>query len=230
MKTFFLVLFHPIKSFTDSKADEKFPLISLTIILFLMFINLILMVPVVEKVTSLTISTMDLTDIQIDTANQITHKMRYLQVIGSEIFYILMFFSYALILYVIVRLAKVKLEYKKALQLIVYSYLIIIIGDFINTFLLFLRGLDAITNIYDTSLLGLNLFTSIEQVGATLYTFLSYINIFQLIFAVLLSIGLKVFTDKGYLKSLIISVIFWIITILLPTLSVYYSQLTVANL
>jgi hypothetical protein len=188
------------------------------------------MVPVVEKVTSLTISTMDLTDIQIDTANQITHKMRYMQVIGSGILYILMFLSYALILYVIVRLAKVKLEYKKVLRLIVYSYLIIIIGDFINTFLLFSRGLDAITNVYDTSLLGLNLFTSIEQVGATLYTFLSYINIFQLIFVVLLSIGLKIFTDKGYFKSLIISIVFWLITILIPTLSVYYSQLTVANL
>lgn len=225
MKTFFLVLFHPIKSFKDAKTDKKLPLMSLIIILFLMFINLILMIPVVEKVTSLTISTMPLTEIQIDTANQITHKMRYLQVVGSGILYIIMFLFYALILYLILQLAKVKLEYKKVLQLIVYSYLIIIIGDFINTFLLFSRGLDAISNIYDTSLLGLNLFTSIEQAGATLYTFLSYINIFQLIFVFLLSVGLKIFTDEGYLKSLIISVCFWIITVLIPTLSVYYSQL-----
>lgn len=230
MKSFFLLLFRPIKSFNDVKTDKKFPLIELIILLFFILINLILMIPVVEKVTSLTISAMPLSEIQMDTANQIAHKMRYLEVIGSEIIYVVMIFLYALILYAIAYIMKVKIEYKMALKLIVYSYLIITIGDLINTCLLFSRGLDEISNIYDTSLLGFNLFASIERVGPTLYTFLSYLNLFQLIFVVLLSAGLKIFAEIKYIKSLFICIVFWVISVLIPLLSVYYSQYAVANM
>ncbi|GHT79919.1 hypothetical protein AGMMS50262_23990 [Bacteroidia bacterium] len=43
----------------------------------------------------------------------------------------------------------------------------------------------------------------------------------------MLSIGLKVFTDMRYAKALIISGLFWLITILIPVIAVYVSQLTI---
>lgn len=229
MNTFFLALFQPVKAFSEAKAVGKFPTMSLIIVLFLLLINLILMVPIVGKVTALTFSSLSLPANQIDTMIQVTHKMRYMQVAGSEILYIVMFLFYAFLLYVFARLAKSKLEYKQALLLITYSYFIVVIGDLVNTLLLYIRGIDAITNVYDTSLMGLNMLTSVDAVGATLYTFFSYFTPFQLEFIILLSIGLNVFTGMNCLKSMIISVLFWLITILIPTFSVYYSQLTIAK-
>jgi hypothetical protein len=229
MNTFFLALFRPVKTFGELKMAGKFSTMSLIVLLFLMLLNLILMIPVTEKATSITFSSMSLPENQIDTMLQVVHKMRYLQVAGSTILYLIMFLFYALLLYVFVRIAKNKLTYKNALQLIVCSYFIVTIGDLLNTALLYAHGLDAITNIYETSWIGLNLLTSVEQVGATFYTFLSYFTPFQLAFVVLLSIGLKVFTDAKYLKALVITVLFWLITISIPTLSIYFSELTMAN-
>jgi hypothetical protein len=229
MNAFFLALFHPVKAFNEVKVADKFSTMSLIIVLFLMLLNLILMIPITEKATLIAFSSMSLPENQTDIMLQVMHKMRYLQVVGTTILYLIMFLFYALLLCVFVRFAKDKLTYKNALQLIVFSYFIVTIGDLLNTALLYVRGLDAITNIYETSWIGLNSLTSVKQVGVMLYTFLSYFTPFQLSFVVLLSLGLKVFTEAKYLKVLAITVLFWLITILIPTLSVYFSELTMAN-
>lgn len=229
MNTLFLVLFRPVKKFCEMKTAGKFPGISLIIVLFLILLNLILMVPLVEKITSLTFSTMSIPENQKETLIQVAYKMRYLQVIGSLMLYVVTIFLYALLLYVFIYIAKEKIKYKEALLLITYSFFIVVIGDLINTSLLYIRGIDAITNSYENTLIGVNMFTSVEKIGATLYTFLCYITPFQLAFVVLLSIGLRVFTNAKYAKVLTISILFWLITILIPTLSVYFSQLTLVK-
>jgi hypothetical protein len=227
MNTFFLALFRPVKAFHALKINDKFPMMSFVIILFLMLVNLILMIPVGEKVLSITVSSMSLPENQLDMMRQVAHKMRYLQVAGSEILFIVMFLFYALLLYLFVRIAKEKLSYKNALQLIIYSYLIATIGDLVNTAILYMRGLDAITNIHELSLTGLNLLTSVEQVGVAFYTFLSCFTPFQGMYVLLLSIGLKIFTEVKYSKALTISLLFWLFTVLIPTVSAYFSQLAV---
>lgn len=233
MDTLFLVLFNPIKAFDKVKMTNKFSISNFLIVLFLMLINLILMIPVIERVTYITFSAMTLTDNQMDTVLQIAHKMRYLHVAGSEVLYFFMFLFYGFLLYLFVYFTKDKSEneikYKAALQLFINSYFIVVIGDLINTILIYIRGLDAISNTYDTSLLGLNIFTSVEQVGATIYTFLSHFTPFHFAFIIILGIGIKVFTEAKYMKSMSISLTLWLITILVPTLSVYYSELVIEN-
>ena len=227
MKNFIFALFRPVKTFSEVKVTGKFSVMSLIIILFLMLINLILLSPITEKVVYMTYLSMSIPESQLDTMVQIAHKMRYLQIAGAIIQYVFMFFLYSFILYITVRIAKNRIGYKSALQLIVYSYFIVAIGDLTNTILLYARGLDAIANIYENSLIGLNLLTSVEQVGVTLYTFLCYFTPFQLIFVILLSIGLREFLEVKYIKTLTISVLFWLITISIPTLSIYFSNLAI---
>lgn len=229
MKTFFLVLFHPIKTFGKLGTDCKFSKMSLFILLFLIFTNLILMIPVSEKIVSITISSMDIVESQQDTIMQITHKMRYLQAIGTLFYYLFTLLFYALILWVLIPIARNKLSFKNALQLIVYCYFIVVIGDFINTILLYTRGLDSIKNVYDISLVGLNMLTSVERVGAIFYVFLSCFTPFQLLFIFLLSIGLKVFTNMKYILIYAIVTIFWLVTTLIPVISVYLSELSASR-
>ena len=224
MNTLFFTLFRPVKAFNQLKP-EPFSIMSLVVILLLMLLNLILMIPVSEKILQITVSSMSLPQNQIDMMVQVARKMQYLQIAGTGILYIIMFLFYAFLLYLIVRFLK-RIDYKKALQLFVCCYLIIAIGDLVNTAFIYMRGIDTIKNMYDTSLTGLNLLSSVEQIGAVAYTLLSYITPFQLGFVVLLSIGLKIFIDVKYAQSLVISILFWLITILIPVLSVYFSQLT----
>jgi len=229
MNTFFLALFQPIKTFGELKTSDKSSAMSLIALLFLMLLNLILMIPVTEKVLQITLSSMPLNPNQTSMTIEIAHKMRYLQIVGVIIMYFVMILFYALVFYLSVYIAKDRLSYKKALQLIVYSYFIVVIGDLANTALLHLRGLDAITNMHDIYITGFNMLTSIEQIGATGYVFLSCINPFQLWFVVLLSIGLRIFTDMKPVKAIIICVMFWLITTLFPVLSVYFSESTFAK-
>jgi hypothetical protein len=228
MNTLFSALFCPVKAFNQLKT-ESFSAMSLVIILLLMFANLILMMPVGEKIMQLTMSSMPLNPDQTSMAVELAQKMRYLQIAGTTIMYVVMFLLYALVLKLFVHVSKSRIEYKKIFQLIVGCYLIIAIGDLVNTALLHIRGIDAITNMYDTALTGLNLLTSTENIGVTGYTFLGYINPFQLWFVVLLSIGLKIFADIKPIKAIVISLLFWLITIMLPVLSVYFSQLAMAK-
>ena len=224
----FLMLFNPVKASNQLKT-ESFSVMSFIVVLFLMLVNLILMIPINEKILQLTVSSMSLPQDQLDIMVDVTHRLRYLQVAGTIIMYLVMFLFYAFLLYLIIRISKIRLDYKKVLQLLVCSYLVVAIGDLVNTTFIYIRGLDAIENMYDIFLTGLNSLTSVEQAGVTGYVFLGYINPFRLWYLILLSIGLKTIAEIQYVKSLIISLIFWLITILIPVLSVYFSELAMAR-
>ena len=228
MNTLFLTLFRPVRALNQLKT-EPFSAMSLVMILLLMLANLILLIPVSEKVLQIIMSSMSLNPAQADMAIELAYKMRYLQMAGTIILCAVMLLFYALILQLVVRISKRKLEYKKVFQLLVCCYVAVALGDVVNTVLLHVRGIDVIENMYDLSITGLSFFTSIEKVGATGYVFLSCFTPFQLWFVALLSIGLSIFAEMKLVKAIVISVLFWLITILFPVLSVYFSQATMAR-
>ena len=164
-----------------------------------------------------------------ERALDILHKMRYLTAIGGVFTAAFTFFMYALILYIITLVAKPVLAYMKAFTVIVYSYLTLAIGGLVNTGLLYLKGIDTITSPYEVELTGLNALTTMEQAGGALYVFLSMVNPFQLWFVVLLSIGLKVFTEIKFSKALLLCILFWIITVIFPVVSMIFSEMTLKN-
>jgi hypothetical protein len=92
-----------------------------------------------------------------------------------------------------------------------------------------MKGLEAINNPYEIVFTGLNLFTSVEKAGVMGYTFLTLVNPFQLWFVILLSIGLKIFTEIKYTKALIICIIFWLISVIYPVFSAFFSEMAMKN-
>ena len=219
------IIFNPVRAFNEIKQENKFPAMALIILLLLITVNLILMVPITSKVTIAMMSTMPIPESQLDTTMAMMHKLRYLMVIGGVFSTAIMLFIYALIFYIMTVVAKPALEYMKAFTIIVYGYFAILIGELINTGLLYMRGLDKITGPFDAMLTGLNLFTSVEKTGFAIYTLLSLINPFQIWFIVLLSIGLKVFADIKYTKSLLICFIFWLILLIYPVASAFFTEM-----
>ena len=223
------IIVNPFKAFKQLKTEEKFPVIALVILLTLALINLILMAPVTAKLSETVLSGMSLPDKQKDMAIEMTHKLRYLSMIGGFIMSAVILFLQALILFVIALIFKAQLNYAKALRLIIYCFIVLVIGDLVNTILIYFKGIDTIENMYSVMLTGASLLTSVEKVGVALYTFLSYINPFQLWFVVLLTIGIKIFTDSGWSKSFAICIIFWLIVTLFPVITTYFSQVIMAQ-
>ena len=219
-------LFSPVKAFSELKQENKFPVVALVILLLLIVINSILMVPITSKIMTTTMSSMPLPEKQLDTTLSMMHQLRYLLVIGVVFSTAITLFLQALLLYIITVVAKPAITYIKSFSLIVYSYFAILFGNLINTGIIFIRGLDKITNQYElTSMTGLNLLTTVEKAGAAIYIPLTYINPFQIWFIVLLSIVLKIFVDIKYTKALLICVIFWLITLIFPVVSGIFSEI-----
>ena len=228
MNTILQILFSPLKAFRALKQENKFPGMALLILLLLLAVNLILMVPITSKITTLMLSqsSMPVAEEQLDRALDMLHKLRYLQVIGGVFSSAMTLFLLALLLYIITLIAKPVLAYMKSFTVVVYSYFAILIGGLVNTGILYFRGLDKITNPFEITLTGLNLFTTLEKAGGGLYTFLSLVNPFQLWFIILLSIGLKVFTEIKFTKALLICILFWLITVIFPVASMIFSEIT----
>ena len=80
MNTLFLTLFRPVKGFNQLKT-ESFSAMSLILILLLVLINLILMIPVNEAITQITLSSMPIPQNQLDMAGQVAHKMQYITMV-----------------------------------------------------------------------------------------------------------------------------------------------------
>jgi hypothetical protein len=191
----------------------------------MMLFSLILNTPIKEKVSIFTLSSMNFSPEQIENMTMIIHRMKYVHVFTNEIFYIGMLLFYSLIIWLLVKLFKNKITYKRVLQLMIYAYLVIIIGNIINSGLLYWLGLEKINNQYDTLMFGLNSLTSVSTVGSTFFTFLSYINPFQIWFVFLISMGIKYLTEICWSKSFFISILFWVISIAIPIISVYFSEM-----
>ena len=229
MNTLLQTLFSPDRAFNDLKQESKFPAMALILLLLLIAVYLILLIPITAKITAMTMSSLSLPEAQLDKALAIVHKLRYLQVIGGLFSVAVTLFLYALLLYIITLIAKPALTYIQSFTLIIYSYFAIVIGELLNTGLLYIRGLEAITNPFEIVLTGLNVLTTIEKAGAVAYTFLTMINPFQVWFVILLSIGLKVFAEMKYAKALILCILLWLITLIFPVVSVMFSEITMKN-
>lgn len=203
---------------------EKMSLFGFSCLSLLMLANLFLSIPIDEKMTRITLSLMSMSEEQNETMIQIFEKMKYLNLVGTIIFYVIMYFIYSFILFVCIRIFKAIGSYKNSLKILAYSYFPVIIGDIINTLFLYHKGIDNITNIYEIYCIGLNTFFSVFNTGLFLYSILTYINPFQLLFIILMTVTLKNTLNISYAKSVLITIMFWILTITIPAVSFHYSN------
>ena len=231
MKTFLKILYNPVEAFRDLKNTGKFPFMALILLLVVVIINQILMIPVTTKTTEISFSSMalPLNDDQIETTMNMMYKLRYLQVVAAVFSHLFLLAFYTLIIWLFLKIAKQKLSFQKTFEFIIHCFLVLCLGDLVNTFLLYYQGIENISNMYEIALTGLNLLTSTERVGVTFYTFLATINPFYIWFVILLTIGLKILADIKYAKAFIFSFIFWAILVSITVVPIYFTQTLLHN-
>ena len=230
MDTLITIIYKPLRAFRELKSSEKFPFMSLVVLLIVVVITNILMIPVNAKVFELTFSSIQIPlneaqSKQMENMMQIMHKLRYLIAMGSVFTYLFTLVAYTLIIWILTKIMKQSLSFQKAFELIIHCCFVLAIGDLVSAFILYGQGIENIKSMYEISLTGLNLLTSVEQVGATFYIFLTLINPFQVWFLVLLTVGLAILADLKFSKAFITCFILWVILIAFPVVTIYFSQL-----
>jgi hypothetical protein len=225
MDTLLKMIYNPVTAFSDLKSREKFPMMSLIILLVVVIINTILFIPINIKITELSFTTMPLpiSDEQIETMLQMMYKIRYLTALGAVFTYLFMLTVYTLIIWIFTKIAKPAISFQKSFELMIHCLFVVVIGTLVNTFIHYYQGIEHIDNMFETARTGLNVLTSVESAGIVFYTFLSLIDPFYVWFVVLLTIGLSKLAGMQYLKAGIISLIFWMIIIAFSVTSVYFS-------
>lgn len=221
----FLSLFNPNKIFEEIKVKNTISAASLFVTSLLMLFSLLINAPIKERASTILLLSMNLPADQVDNMVRVMHKMKYFQIFNSEILDLGMLFAYSFVIYVLILLFKNKILYKQILQLVLYIYPIVLFGDILNGLFIYYWGIENITNQYEILMFGVNKLASINSISTTFYTFLSYINPFQIWFIILLEMGVKTLAKTSHYKSVVISSLFWLISTLIPTLSIYISEL-----
>lgn len=210
MRLFLMMFFNTNKAFEEIKDSKKIPYTDWIILFVLIVINLILMIPIIQKISYMTMIDLRLSPEQAQRSTEVLYKLRYLQVGLSSIFAFGILCIYGLLLYIILYLSKVRVKISTVLILFLGCYAIIAVGDLINTFLLYFRGIDLISSRYDIYRTGLNIFFPINQIPRVIYILLASINPFQICFVILLGFGIRKICEIQILKVVIISLIIWI--------------------
>jgi hypothetical protein len=225
MDTLLKMIYNPVAAFRKLKSREKFPVMSLILLLIIVIISNILLIPINLKVTELSFTTMSLpiSDEQIETMLQMMHKIRYLTTLGAVFTYIVMLVIYTLIIWILTKIAKPALSFRKTFELMIHCFIVVVIGTLVNTFILYYQGIENINNMFEIARTGLNVLTSVADSGIVWYTLLSLIDPFYVWLVVLLTIGLVVLANMKSIKAFIISLIFWTIIIAYSVISVYFS-------
>jgi hypothetical protein len=223
MKTLILLITNPAESFKRLKSEEKFQTVAFVALSTLMLVNLILNVPVNTKLALATLSNMEgLPEAQVDAGMQVVYNLRFFSMAGLFVWELVVLFLNVAALFAVACIAGMKIPFGKVANLIILCYVVQVIGGLVDTSLLYLRGIDAIGSPSDVQMTSLNMLFPASDM--TLFTLLSYLNPFQVWYAILLCWGLKIVTGESYAKSFAVGIVYWLITVAVPVVSAYLSQ------
>lgn len=207
------IIFKPSKEF-QSVAENKVSWIILFIALLLLtLINAILSFPVAEQLLKHSPVLAKLPPEQADLMKNFSQKMQYVGLIGAAFMFIAKILAFALLVYGGVYVFKGKIKFEQALTIVLLVNFIVVLGDLANTGILFATGIGNIHTQFDAYKTGLNILTSENKTGPGLYTFLAYINPFQVWYVLLLILGIRTVTGMSKSSSASVALIIWLLTI-----------------
>jgi hypothetical protein len=212
-----LQFFKPAKTY-PSLVNGRFPVSGLVFIFILIVVEKILQIPFTEKAAALELAERGMAEQGIDIIHNLRHLIAALGVVTDAVGILLGSF----ILFLILKIFRIKVKYRSAF--ILYAYLIIffVLENILNMVILYGRGFDTLTNAYEVSFMGLNVFLSYEDVGKFLYSLASLANPFSVLFIAWLSIAVSSVFQTGLLKSLSASLLLFAVTKVVPLLSVLF--------
>ena len=225
----FHVFFMPSKLYNNikEKPDWVLPLIVISSILIIIQL---LSFPIYDRILENSDILSQFSHEQVESMKQLSHKTRYISLFIQLFITVISWLFYSLIIYLGVMIFKTKQSYKKVFSLFIYSYTIIMLSELVNLGIIYSVGVEKIFERTDLLRLGVNIFFSADSIGVPLYTLLSYFNLFQIWFIIILIQGLSVIFDLSRVKSFFIIIFVWSLSVAIPVLNAFYSQMMMSRM
>lgn len=168
---------------------------------------------------------------QLAMIQNLQSKMQYINLIASAVQFLIKMAFFSLLLWGGVRLFRNNVKYVQIFSLFICAYFIIVLGDYFNTLINYIAGIEHINVRYNIYKIGINVLFDVNKIGVFLYTFLYYINPFQIWFLLLVTYGLTYVTQIKLKYSFFIILSLWIIAIVSPSLlSVYIAESSMSKI
>jgi len=167
------------------------------------------MLPINEIVSISLLQSKGYTPEQMEMARTATEKFKYFGLIALPISLVFGIAVTSLLIYLGLLAYKVKVKFVKIFSLITTASVFTALGVAVNVAILYIRGLDAVKGMGDISVIGLNLFFKVEEIGLPLYQFLAGINLFTLWYALIVIFGLSKIAEIKIGKSTVVFLYSW---------------------
>ena len=227
MKEFIQIIANPVGLYKEANTINWVRV--LLILVLLTIINSLLSLQIGEVVLKNSEIFTKMPSEQAEMIKATQQKLKYFGVVTSSIVFITKMFFYSLILWGGVSIFRKGINFSRILSVLLISYFIIVLGDLVNVGANYLVGIENITSQYDAYKIGINSFFSVKDIGGPIYTALFFINPFQIWFIILLVLGLKTIAEIDKSRAILVTLIFWFITVLIPVIMAYMSEIAMSK-
>lgn len=100
-------------------------------------------------------------------------------------------------------------SYQHSLALVGYTSVILVLGSLFNAGIVYLRGIDMVTDPQDLLTSGLNIFFRMQSIGQPLYVLLSEISVFSVWSLILIVVGLEKMASLSRGKAITVTLLVW---------------------
>lgn len=214
-----------IDFYTKIAETNKFPSALFFCLILLMVFNVILSLPITQRISEIMFSSMNVPEEQMNMMMGIMQKMKYVSIVSALFTGAVYIFVVSLILYLLCKLFRAKITYWGAMTVFLVGALFHTLNDIINTGITLFKGLEQISSPYDVYHTGLNVLTSVEQIGVAGYILLSNITVLGVLFVIIIAIGLKFVCNISKFKASIIAIILWLLLASFTVASVSLSSM-----
>jgi hypothetical protein len=218
------IIYRPRFEFKAVKDNQVNYIVVLLILVLLTIIQSIIFFPIQGQLLANNDVFANMPPEQAEKAKAIAGVMKYFGLIIAGVLYIIKILVQALMVWGGVSLFKGKIGYKQSLLVVSLASFVMILGDFANAGVIFLTGIEKVTSLPDVSKTGLNLLFNPDNTGLPLFTFLAYINPFQVWGIVVMILGVMVVGEMELSNATLLCLILWLIWVAFPVLSIVMSE------
>ncbi|PIU44325.1 MAG: hypothetical protein COS95_09515 [Ignavibacteriales bacterium CG07_land_8_20_14_0_80_59_12] len=208
----FLVISSPPKAFRNLREQPKW-LVAFLFISFLSIIAAWRLIPFSEQL-SYQILAQRLGEEQAGQAISMVERLKYIEVAFVPIGLLLRWLVLTAVLYFasILLSAPDELKFKSVYSLVVHSETILVLAGLLNVIILNLKGVYSIHAPADLqAIVGLDFFLKNRASNLSLFTLLNAINVFNIWYIAVLTIGISVATGFKKFKSAILVTTVWLL-------------------
>jgi hypothetical protein len=218
------IIYRPRFEFNAVKDDKVNYVIILVILVLLTIIQGVISIPVQVQLLAHNDIFNHMPPEQAEKARSMAQTMKYFGIIIAAVVYLIKILIQALMVWGGVALFRGKINFKQSILIVSLVSFITILGDIANAGLIFATGIEKVTSVTDMYKSGLNVFFRADDLGTAMYTFLAYINPFQVWGIIIMIFGMMVVSEMELSNAAILSLILWLIWVAFPVVSVVMSE------